>query len=102
LYFDGCSSHPAVRVRLHELLGELGIGADVVERRVETDAVAQRERFLGSPTLRIDGRDIEAGASDRIDYGLKCRLYRTEDGLSGAPPDDWVLDAVRRAGASRA
>jgi len=63
---------------------------------VPDDAAAQSQRFLGSPTLRVDGRDVEPGAELRTDFGLKCRLYRTEDGFAGVPQDDWVLDALRQ------
>jgi hypothetical protein len=98
LYFAGCPSHEAFRPRLIELLGQAGVHAPVDERRVESGPAAQRERFLGSPTLRVDGVDVDPGAADRTDYGLKCRLYRTDEGLLGTPPDEWVLDALRRAG----
>jgi hypothetical protein len=97
LYFDGCPSHEAFLPRLHELLAQTGVDVPVQQRRVESDAAAQRERFLGSPTLRIDGVDIDPGAGDRTDYGLKCRLYPTDDGLRGAPPDACVLNALQRA-----
>jgi len=63
---------------------------------VPDDAAAQSERFLGSPTVRVDGRDVEPGADQRTDFGLKYRLYRTEDGFAGLPLDDWVLDALRQ------
>ena len=58
---------------------------------------AQRERFLGSPTVRVDGADIEPGAGERTDFGLKCRLFATPDGLRGMPADEWVLGALARA-----
>jgi hypothetical protein len=95
LYFDGCPSHEAFLPRLQELLAQAGVDVPVMQRRVESDAAAQSARFLGSPTLRVDGADIDPGARDRTDYGLKCRLYPTEDGLRGAPPDQWVLDALQ-------
>ena len=63
---------------------------------METIEDAERERFLGSPSVRIDGRDIEPGTGQRTDYGLKCRLYRTEDGMRGQPPEEWVLAALAR------
>ena len=75
LYFDGCPSHEAFLPRLLELLARADVEAPVEQRRVESDEAAQRERFLGSPTLRVDGVDIDPGAGDRTDYGLKCRLY---------------------------
>ena len=64
---------------------------------METDAAAHEQRFLGSPSLRIDGADVEPGAGDREDCGLKCRLFASADRLVGIPPDDWVLEAVRAA-----
>ena len=96
LYFDGCPSHQAFASRLEELLVEAGVSEPVETRRVESDAEAQQARFLGSPTLRIDGVDVDPGAGVRTDYGLKCRLYPSGDGLRGTPPDEWVLNALRR------
>ena len=64
---------------------------------MESDAAAQSERFLGSPTLRVNGVDVDPGAGARTDYGFKCRLYPTGKGLRGAPPDEWVLNALQGA-----
>jgi hypothetical protein len=97
LYFDGCPNHEALLPRLKQLLDAEGITSPVELRLVESVEDAERQRFLGSPTLRVDGRDIEPGAPDRSDYGLKCRLYRTESGLGGLPRDEWMLDALRSA-----
>jgi hypothetical protein len=47
---------------------------------VDSEQATRRERFPGSPTLRIDGQDIDSDAADRQDYGLKCRLYPTQPG----------------------
>ena len=58
---------------------------------------AQGERFLGSPTVRINGRDIEPGGERRTDYGLKCRLYRAPTGLSAQPPEQLLRSALRSA-----
>jgi hypothetical protein len=70
-----------------------GSQADPILREI-TEQDAEREQFLGSPTLRIDGRDVEPGAADRTDYGLKCRIYHTGEGLTGLPADDWILAAL--------
>jgi hypothetical protein len=96
LYFDGCPNHEALVRRLEQLLRGAEIPATIGLRRIADDTDAQRERFLGSPTVRVDDRDVEPGAEDRDDFGLKCRLYRTPAGLRGAPPDDWILDALTR------
>jgi hypothetical protein len=99
LYFDDC---PGIE-RVLPLVGPLAeaAGARVVERRVETAQDAEAQRFLGSPTVRVDGVDIEPGAEQREDFGLKCRLYQTADGLSGVPAADWVRDALERTRSSR-
>ena len=96
LYFDGCPNHEALLPHLEELLRCAEITLDIRLRRIAGHTAAERERFLGSPTVRVDGRDVEPGAEERDDFGLKCRLYRTQAGLRGAPPDEWVLDALTR------
>jgi hypothetical protein len=99
LYFDGCPNHEALLAHLREMLKRAGTRERIELRRVADDAAAQRERFLGSPTVRVDGRDVEPGAERRQDFGLKCRLYATPAGLRGMPPDEWMLEALgRRAG----
>lgn len=98
LYFYGCPNFEGFLPHLGDLLRRAGASPDVELRRVESQEAAERERFLGSPTLRVDGRDVDPGADGRRDFGLKCRLYRTDEGLEGVPPDEWVFDALRRAG----
>ena len=97
LYFDGCPSHEALLPRLREIVAELAPGADIELRRIETLDHAENQRFLGSPTVRVDGADIEPAAADRTDFGLKCRLYRSEDGASGLPPEQWLRHAIESA-----
>jgi hypothetical protein len=97
LYFDGCPNHELFLAHLTGLLAREGVADPVRMRRVEDDTAAQVERFLGSPTLRIDGRDVDPAAASRRDYGLQCRLYLTDEGSRGAPPDSWVLAALRAA-----
>lgn len=94
LYLEGCPNHETLLPHLRQLLGRAGVSSAVELVDVPDAAAAKRERFLGSPTLRIDGRDVEPGAERRTDFGLKCRLYRSDNGLAGLPQDDWVLDAL--------
>jgi hypothetical protein len=95
LYFDGCPNHEQVLERLPRLLEREGIVAEILLRRVPDGEHAEQERFLGSPTIRVNGRDIDPSAAIRTDYGLKCRIYQTPTGLAGMPPDEWILDALR-------
>jgi hypothetical protein len=97
LYFDGCPSHD----RLLPLLDDLaaGHGAELKQRHVETLEQAERAHFLGSPSVRVNGLDVEPSARGRTDFGLKCRLYRSSDGQSGLPPREWIERALREAAA---
>ena len=79
-------------------LRELLRDSDEVElRRVETPEEAEAERFLGSPTLRINGEDVDPAAGQRADFGMKCRLYRTGDIHSPIPPEEWIRAGFERA-----
>ena len=64
LYFDGCPSHAAFLPRLQELLARVGVDGAVEQRRVESDEAAEREQFLGSPTVLVDGVDVDPGPAD--------------------------------------
>jgi hypothetical protein len=97
LYFDGCPNHDALVPHLRRLLDAHRPGTPIELVRVEDMYAAERERFLGSPTVRVNGEDVEPGASERTDFGLKCRLFATPDGLRGTPVDDWLLAALERA-----
>ncbi len=100
LYFDGCPNHEALLPHLRELLASTGVAADIELVAVEDPDAAERERFLGSPTVRVDGQDVEPGSDARGDFGLKCRLFATPHGLRGVPADEWVLAALQRSQAS--
>ena len=98
LYFDGCPNHEALLPHLRRLLHAGGLAESPIELvRVADAETAQRERFLGSPTVRVNGEDVEPGAEERTDFGLKCRLFATPDGLRGMPADEWVFRALSRA-----
>jgi hypothetical protein len=100
LYFEGCPNHEALLPHLRELLAASGVTADINLVEVQDSAAAERQGFLGSPTLRINGDDVEPGAHLRSDFGLKCRLFATPHGLRGTPADGWVLVALQRAQAT--
>ena len=97
LYFSGCPSFEALLPRLRSLLEQQGAGERIELRLVETAEEAESERFLGSPTVRIDGEDVDPEAANRSDFGLKCRLYRSAGVTSGIPPIEMITAALQRA-----
>jgi len=97
LWWDGCPSHPRALADLREVLGELGLDPDAVSvREVATEADADAEEFVGSPTIRVNGRDIAPPRDEPT--GLTCRIYRRRDGRVSPTPDPADLrDAIRAA-----
>jgi hypothetical protein len=94
LYFDGCPNHEAAQELFERVASEVAVSPDVRLVKVEDQEAATRERFLGSPTIRVDGRDVEPGADQRTDFVLSCRVYRTKDGLAGQPDAAWLRQAL--------
>jgi len=91
LFWRECPSHPEARELLDDVLAARGIDAEVVEREVFTEEEAQELSFPGSPTIRIDGRDIDpAGASARP--ALTCRIYHLPDGRVSPVPSRQQLE----------
>lgn len=101
LWFQDCPNHPAARALIDELLGDLAPGTTVHDIDATDPAVAQLHRFPGSPTIRIDGRDVDPTYQDPGDYTPHCRLYRTAEGLRGLPERAWVEAALRASTGSR-
>ena len=66
LYFDGCPDHAELRARVPRLLEQAGVDATIEEHRIDSEDSARRERFLGSPTLRVDGRDMVIGGTSAV------------------------------------
>ena len=98
LYFDGCPNRSAAQALAERVSADIGRDVEIRLVNVADPEAAERERFLGSPSIRVDGRDIEPGAEARTDYALACRVYRTDDGTSGQPDERWLRDALRSSG----
>ena len=109
-YFATCPGWIATRDALAALVREHGlVDVDVRHIAVEDDAAAQRLRFLGSPSVRVDGVDIEPppaseGASVPLSvrYALRCRVYPHEGKLVGTPPRALLAAALGIIDAPRA
>jgi hypothetical protein len=94
LYWNGCPSHPAA---LADLRAALGDDVPIAVREIESEAQAAAEGFAGSPTIRVDGRDLFPTDDPP---GLTCRVYRLADGRFSPTPDPGELRA-RLASAGR-
>jgi hypothetical protein len=86
LFWDGCPSHPKALAELRAAMMELGLDpSGVVVREVHTESDVEHEHFVGSPTIRIDGIDIQPPDGEPL--GLTCRVYHRRDGRISLTPD---------------
>lgn len=95
LLFEGCPNAEPARELVERVAGDLGIVPEIHVVEVATPEAADRTRFLGSPSIRVNGRDVEPGAEARTDFTLSCRVYRASSGLSGLPAEAWLRDMLR-------
>jgi hypothetical protein len=87
LWWRECPSWERALADLRAAMAEAGFDPEaLVETEIDTEDLASREAFVGSPTIRIDGEDIQPpGGDDAI--GLNCRVYRRRDGRASPLPD---------------
>ncbi len=95
LYFDGCPTYATAERAVLGALAEGGIEAGVELVAVNTDEEARKLRFPGSPTIRVDGRDLFP-VPERAEYALGCRTYATPEGLKGSPTTGMLKEALKK------
>lgn len=80
---------------LREVMEKKGLDPDSIEvREVDTEAAARQSRFVGSPTIRVNGMDVQPTV-DGEPTGLTCRVYRRRDGrISPLPDPEDVREAL--------
>jgi len=91
VFFEGCPNHAPVVALVREVAEDLGQPIDLREIKVESQEEVQRERLLGSPTILVDGRDIDPAAAGRDDFAMSCRVF---DGNVGLPPREMLVAAL--------
>jgi hypothetical protein len=97
LSIEECPNHTPTRALVERIAGELGVEPEIHTVEVTDPDAATQLRFLGSPTVRVNGTDVEPGAEERGDFVLSCRIYRSERGLSGQPDERWIREALAEA-----
>jgi hypothetical protein len=100
LYYEECPSYDLALERLREVMDEEGIPNEVEVIKVESEEQARKLRFVGSPTIRVDGQDIDPPSDSR--YALTCRAYRlADDRISPLPSKDMIRRAFRPSAKSQ-
>ena len=93
-YLAGCPNHAPAVERVNEILKEMGMLAEVADIRVADPATAKSIGFLGSPTVRVNGSDVEPSARNSNQIGFACRMYLGEGRWQGVPPKQMIRDAL--------
>jgi hypothetical protein len=102
LWWEGCPSWKATLEELSAAVAEVGLDPKhIVAREIDDGAHAKAEGFVGSPTIRVDGRDVVPPGEGEM-AGLTCRVYRLRDGRFSPTPDPADLrDALMSATSER-
>jgi hypothetical protein len=98
LYVQDCPHYQGALALVERVQAELGIDAELRAILIVDQTAAERARFPGSPTVRVDGRDVEPGSEPAVEYTLACRLYRLEHRFAGQPQERWIREALLLAG----
>lgn len=94
LYWEGCPSYPEARALVEDVLAARALDVPVEMREVTTEEEAAALRFPGSPTLRVDGRDVDSAGAESPP-ALTCRVYHLADGtVSPIPSRNQIEEAV--------
>lgn len=93
LYIAGCPNHRPAVVKVQQALEFDKLSAELREVEVADAAMARRVQFLGSPSIRVDGLDVEEEARNSHSFGFGCRSYAAMEGRTGLP----ALEVIRKA-----
>jgi hypothetical protein len=97
LYVEHCPNFPAALALVQRVAAELGLDVQVRTTLIGDQAAAERAGFPGSPTVRVDGRDVDPDGELADEYTLECRLYWHQHHLAGYPQEHSVREALLRA-----
>ena len=94
LYFDDCPSWRNALGILNDLLEKLGVSEKAILIPVETQEEADKNKFTGSPMIRVNGEDLFPTGQEN--YALGCRVYQTPDGFRGWPTEEMMEKQISK------
>jgi hypothetical protein len=94
-YWAGCPSYPEARELIDDVLREHELEAQVAVREVRSEDEAEALGFVGSPTILVDGRDVDPEGASGARPALTCRVYRIGGEVSPIPSRQQLEAALR-------
>ncbi len=96
-YFKDCPNYLQAAEILQNTLNDMGLERPIDMIEIEDVETAKTLKFIGSPTIRIDEKDVDPTQGEINDYSMRCRIYLTEKGVKGWPPVKMIEDALNEA-----
>ena len=93
----GCPHRAGAIALAERVCAELDGNAEIRLIEITDQLAAEQARFLGSPTIRVNGRDVEPDADRCVEYLCSCRLYQGQHSLRPLPEEAWVRQALQNA-----
>lgn len=94
---EDCPNRGMALVVVERVVDETGVPAEIQVVEVASDEDAETHRALGSPTVLVDGRDVDPQPSVNAVFSIQDRIYRTDRGPCGWPDAEWIREALLRA-----
>jgi hypothetical protein len=101
LYVEACPNYREALGLVERVRAQLDIDAELCTTLIHDQEAAEQARFPGSPTVRVNGHDVEPGSELPGEYSLACRLNRLKHRFAGQPEERWVREALLRLGTLR-
>ncbi len=95
LYIRDCPNHLPTLEVVEDVLRENALPTDISQIEINSAEQASRLSFPGSPTVRVEGKDIEPGTTQTLQFGVSCRSYMVNGKRQGVPDREWIRQAVR-------
>jgi hypothetical protein len=96
LFIEGCPSVLSIITYIKNVISDEAVDAEISLVLIETQEDARRLHFTGSPTVRINGIDIESNMQNNKDYGLRSRHYYLNGTKSDYPTKSMIRDAIKK------
>jgi hypothetical protein len=95
LYIRDCPNHFPTVEAVKDVLRESGLPVNIAQIEINNADQAATLSFPGSPTVRVDGEDVEPGMSRLTHFGVSCRSYIVNGRRQGFPDREWIREAIR-------
>ena len=91
LYFNSCPSYKQALANIRAALKEKNLQAELIMVNVESEEKAQKVGFQGSPSVRINGKDLEGRDEG---FSFSCRLYTMNGKPAVAPSKEAIIAKI--------